>query len=179
MKGFIQVRADVAGYGDHVQVLVNLRSVELVVRTSWGCEIQLPSRILQVTDAYEDVIARIAAAKAEGSWKPGRPLMGTGDWTDRTPGASAPVQCRAQWEADRDGWPYCTNCGVPADIDREEFRVKGNIRAAKSPRCPTCGANMYGTNVPDSQGTAAREQQGKHLANPFEFNPFFDDAGGG
>lgn len=145
MKGFIQVRADVAGYGDHVQVLVNLRSIELVVRTSWGCEIQLPSRILQVTDAYEDVIARIAPAEAEGNRKPAdRPLMGTGDWMD-LPGASAPVQCRAQWEADRDGWPYCTNCGVPAGIDREEFRMKGNIRAAKSPRCPTCGALMERT----------------------------------
>ena len=143
MKGFIQVRADVAGYGDHVQVLVNLRSIELVVRTSWGCEIQLPSRILQVTDAYEDVIARIAAAEAEGSRKPGRPLIRTGDRMD-LPGASAPVQCWARWEADRNGWPYCTNCGVPADIDREEFRMKGNIRAAKSPRCPTCGALMEG-----------------------------------
>lgn len=181
MKGFIQVRTDVAGYGDHVQVLVNLRSIELVVRTSWGCEIRLPSRILQVTDAYEDVIAWIAASAAEGSRKPGdRPLMGTGDRMD-LPGASAPVQCQAQWEADRNGWPYCTNCGVPADIDGEEFRMKGNIRAAKSPRCPTCGANMYGkdTNVPGSPGTGAREQQAKHLANPFEFNPFFDDPTGG
>lgn len=150
MKGFIQVRADVAGYGDHVQVLVNLRSIELVVRTSWGCEIQLPSRILQVTDAYEDVIARIEAAESKGSRKPGaRPLMGTGDWMD-LPGASAPVQRRAQWVADKNGWLYCTNCGVPAAIDREEFRMKGNIRADKSPRCPTCGANMYGkdTKVP-------------------------------
>lgn len=149
MKGFIQVRADVAGYGDHVQVLVNPRSIELVVRTSWGCEIRLPSCILQVTDAYEDVIARIEAAEAKGNRKPGRPLMGTGDRMDR-PGASAPVQCRAQWVADKNGWPYCTNCGVPAEIDREEFRMKGNIRAAKSPRCPTCGADMYGkdTNVP-------------------------------
>ena len=144
MKGFIQVRADVAGYGDHVQVLVNPRSIELVVRTSWGCEIRLPSCILQVTDAYEDVIARIAEAEAKGSRKPtARPLMETGDRMDR-PGASAPVQCRAQWVADKNGWPYCTNCGVPAEISREEFRMKGNIRAAKSPRCPTCGALMEG-----------------------------------
>jgi len=144
MKGFIQVRADVAGYGAHVQVLVNTRSVELVVRTSWGCEIQLPSRILQVTDAYEDVIARIAEAEAKGSRKPtAKPKMGTGDWMD-LPGASAPVQCRAQWAADKSGWPYCTNCGVPAAIDRENFRMLGNIRADKSPRCPTCGALMEG-----------------------------------
>ncbi len=144
MNGFIQVRADVAGYGDHVQVLVNPRSIELVVRTSWGCEIRLPSSILQVTDAYEDVIARIEAAEAEGNRKPAdRPLMWTWSWMDMDlPGASAPAQVRAQWEADRSGWPYCTNCGVQADIDREEFQMKGNIRAAKSPRCPTCGALM-------------------------------------
>ena len=91
MKRFIQVRADVTGYGDHVQVLVNTRSIELVVRTSWGGEIQLPSRILRVTDAYEDVIARIAPAEAEGSRKPAdRPVMGIGDWMDR-PGVGLSV----------------------------------------------------------------------------------------
>lgn len=162
------------------RTLLNLHKIVTVVDSLQGCKIHFQGYCLDVEDSFEDVIAMIEAAEAEGSRKPSRPLMGTGDWMDR-PGPSAPVQCRAQWVADKRGWPYCTNCGVPADIDREEFRMKGNIRAAKSPRCPTCGANMYGkdTNVPGSQGTAAREQQGKHLANPFEFNPFFDDPGGG
>ena len=145
MKGFIQVRTDVTGYGDHVQVLVNPRSIELVVRTSWGCEIRLPSCILQVTDAYEDVIAWIAEAEAEGSRKPGRPLMGTA--ARERQGEAAPQRRRGQWEAGKDGWPFCPFCGVPADIDRENFRLLGNIRAAETPFCPTCGARLAGRDA--------------------------------
>ncbi|MBQ6359230.1 MAG: hypothetical protein IJI97_09835 [Clostridia bacterium] len=146
MKGFIQVRADVAGYGDHVQVLVNTRSIELVVRTSWGCEIRLPSRILQVTDAYEDVIARIEAAEAKGSRKPAdRPVMGTA--ARERQGEAAPQRRRGQWEAGKDGWPFCPFCGAPADIDREEFRMKGDVRAAETPFCPTCGARLAGRDA--------------------------------
>jgi len=126
------------------RTLVNLHKIVTVVDSVQGCKIHFQDYCLDVGDSFEDVCGMIEAAEAEGSRKPGdRPLMGTGDWMD-LPGASAPTQIRAQWEADRSGWPYCTNCGVPADIDREEFRMKGNIRAAKSPRCPTCGALMEG-----------------------------------
>ena len=151
MKHYILVRWR-QREGETCRTLVNLHKIVTVVDSVQGCKIHFQGYCLDVEDSFEDVCGMIEAAEAEGSRKPGaRPLMGTGDWMD-LPGASAPTQVRAQWVADKSGWPYCTNCGVPADIDREEFRVKGNIRVAKSPRCPTCGANMYGTNVPDSQG---------------------------
>ena len=133
--------------GETRRTLVNLHKIVTVVDSVQGCKIHFQGYCLDVEDSFEDVIAMIEAAEAEGSRKPAdRPLMGICDWMDFS-GKSAPTQIRAQWEADRSGWPYCTNCGVPADIDREEFRMKGNIRAAKSPRCPTCGANMYGKDT--------------------------------
>jgi len=161
MKGFILVSWR-QREGETRRTLVNLHKIVTVVDSVQGCKIHFQGYCLDVEDSFEDVCGMIEAAEAEGSLKPGRPLMETGDLMD-LPGASAPSQLRAQWEADRSGWPYCTNCGVPADIDREEFRMRGNIRAAKSPRCPTCGANMYGkdTNVPGSPGTAAGELQGE------------------
>ena len=132
--------------GETCRTLVNLHKIVTVVGAPQGCKIHFQGYCLDVEDSFEDVCGMIEAAEAEGSRKPGRRLMGTGDWMD-LPGASAPVQCRAQWETDRDGWPYYTNCGVPAAIDRENFRMLGNIRADKSPRCPTCGANMYGKDT--------------------------------
>lgn len=129
--------------GETCRTLVNLHKIVTVVGAPQGCKIHFQGYCLDVEDSFEDVCGMIEAAEAEGSRKPGRRLMGTGDWMD-LPGASAPVQCRAQWETDRDGWPYYTNCGVPAAIDRENFRMLGNIRADKSPRCPTCGALMEG-----------------------------------
>ena len=140
MKHYILVRWR-QREGETRRTLVNLHKIVTVVGAPQGCKIHFQGYCLDVEDSFETVCGMIEAAEAEGSRKPGRPLMGTGDWMD-LPGASAPVQCRAQWEADRSGWPYCTNCVVPADIDRAEFRMKGNIRAAKSPRCPTCGALM-------------------------------------
>lgn len=141
MKHYILVRWRNAGTVR--QTLVNLHKIVTVVDSVQGCKIHFQGYCLEVADSFDDVISMIEQAEAEGSRKPGRPLIRTGDRMD-LPGASAPVQCWARWEADRNGWPYCTNCGVPADIDREEFRMKGNIRAAKSPRCPTCGALMEG-----------------------------------
>lgn len=142
MRHYILVRWRNAGTVR--RTLVNLHKIVTVVDSPQYCKIHFQGYCLDVEDSFDDVIYMIERAEAEGSRKPAdRPLMGTGDWMD-LPGASAPVQCRAQWEADRNGWPYCTNCGVPAAIDREEFRMKGNIRAAKSPRCPTCGALMEG-----------------------------------
>lgn len=140
MKHYILVRWKPRD-GETCPTLVNLHKIVTVVGDRHGCKIHFQGYCLDVEDSFSNVLSKIEAAEAEGSRKPGRPLMGTGDWMDR-PGASAPVLCRAQWVADRNGWPYCTNCGVPAEISREEFRMKGNIRAATSPRCPTCGALM-------------------------------------
>ena len=146
MKHYILVRWR-QREGETRRTLVNLHKIVTVVDSVQGCKIHFQGYCLDVGDSFEDVCGMIEAAEAEGSRKPGdRPLMGTGDWMDLS-GASAPAQHRAQWVANKSGWPYCTNCGAPADIDREEFRMRGNIRAAKSPRCPSCGANMYGRDA--------------------------------
>ena len=144
MKHYILVRWRNAGTVR--QTLVNLHKIVTVVDSVQGCEIHFQGYCLDVEDSFEDVCGMIERAEAEGSRKPGdRPLMGTA--ARERQGEAAPQRRRGQWEAGKDGWPFCPFCGVPADIDREEFRMKGDVRAAETPFCPTCGARLAGRDA--------------------------------
>ncbi len=140
MKHYILVRWR-QREGETRRTLVNLHKIVTVVDSVQGCKIHFQGYCLDVGDSFEDVCGMIEAAEAEGSRKPGdRPLMGTA--ARERQGEAAPQRRRGQWEAGKDGWPFCPFCGVPADIDREEFRMKGDVRAAETLFCPTCGARL-------------------------------------
>ncbi len=132
--------------GETRRTLVNLHKIVTVVDSAQGCKIHSQGYCLDVGDSFDDVIYMIERAEAEGSRKPGdRPLMGTA--ARERQGEAAPQRRRGQWEAGKDGWPFCPFCGAPADIDREEFRMKGDVRAAETPFCPTCGARLAGRDA--------------------------------
>lgn len=142
MRHYIQVDWKRPG-GRRERTLINLTRVVSVVDDPGGCKIHMQGYCLEVEDSFDDVISMIEQAEAEGSRKPGdRPLMGTA--ARERQGEAAPQRRRGQWEAGKDGWPFCPFCGFPADIDREEFRMKGEVRAAETPFCPTCGARLDG-----------------------------------
>lgn len=80
--------------GETCRTLVNLHKIVTVVGAPKGCKIHFQGYCLDVEDSFDNVIAAIEQAEAEGSRKPGRPLMGAGDRMDLgrrsvQPGASA------------------------------------------------------------------------------------------
>ena len=136
MKHYILVRWR-QREGETRRTLVNLHKIVTVADSVQGCKIHFQGYCLDVGDSFEDVISMIEQAEAEGSRKPAdRPLMGTAA-RERQGEAR-----HARWQTGTGGWPHCSACGWPADIDREEFRMWGNFRAAERPRCSTCGARM-------------------------------------
>lgn len=77
MKHYILVRWK-PREGETRRTLVNLHKIVTVVDSVQGCKIHFQGYCLDVEDSFEDVCGMIDAAEAEGSRKPGRPLMGTG-----------------------------------------------------------------------------------------------------
>ncbi len=147
MKHYILVHwKNRLGENETRRTLVNLHKIVTVVDSVQGCKIHFQGYCLEVGDSFEDVCGMIEAAEANGSRKSAdRPLMGTA--ARERQGEAAPQRRRGQWEAGKDGWPFCPFCGVPADIDREEFRMKGDVRAAETPFCPTCAARLAGRDA--------------------------------
>ena len=76
MKHYILVRWR-QREGETRRTLVNLHKIVTVVDSVQGCKIHFQGYCLDVEDSFEEVIAMIERAEAEGSRKPGRPLMGT------------------------------------------------------------------------------------------------------
>lgn len=150
MKHYILVRWR-QREGETRRTLVNLHKIVTVVDSVQGCKIHFQGYCLDVGDSFEDVCGMIEAAEAEGSRKPAAPLTGAAAIAGKKGEAR-----HARWQPGTNGWPHCSACGWPADIDREEFRMWGNFRAAERPRCSTCGAIMDGkdTNVPGTNESA-------------------------
>ena len=77
MKHYILVRWRQRD-GETSRTLVNLHKIVTVVGAPQGCKIHFQGYCLDVEDSFDDVIAAIEQAEAEGSRRPGdRPLMGT------------------------------------------------------------------------------------------------------
>ena len=76
MKHYILVRWR-QREGETCRTLVNLHKIVTVVGSLQGCKIHFQGYCLDVEDSFEEVIAMIERAEAEGSRKPGRPLLGT------------------------------------------------------------------------------------------------------